>query len=201
MIELFQPFRLIMEDAFVEFCIECATPNAYRDFLYQTHFYVKETVPTIDSVIAVCPNHPLADKLANLSTEESGHDQLLIDDLRLLGPLPNGEISPSIKEFVRLERELRLYDDPVSALYGDIAVLDCSPPTRESIYRLTRNFAVPMEAASMLLYHAEADVIHKQWAVEQMQHSSIKRDILLNRAITVCRLFTEHWRWMKTFHS
>lgn len=200
MISVIEPFVRIVQGAFEQFCVEGTSPNAYRDFLYQTYIYVNETVPVIRAVAAACPDHPLAGELAARSEDELGHDEMLLADLRLLGPLPSGEISPALERLVQLERSTPFDSDPVSALLGHIVVMEGFPPTVEDIHQLVSRFGVSITVASAFLFHAEADISHAESVKALISHTSIDRAILLNRAITTCRLLSEHWLWMKQRH-
>jgi len=187
--------------AYIEFCNSCAHREAFKDMLYQSYIYVKETVPTLRAVLAECPTHPLANTIARSCEEESGHDRMLIEDLAKLGSVPEGMVSPSIQQFVHYVRSIATMPDPVSALYGEIMILEGHSRTTEQVKALATMFGVPLDAASTFMEHAEVDVTHAKWALDAIKHPSISQSTVIESAIHVARLFRRHWQWMTVRHS
>jgi Iron-containing redox enzyme len=183
---------------FEGYCVRSPRPSSYCELLYQTHFYVKETVPIMAAVCAARHDHPLAAHLTAHCEEELGHDQLLLDDLRRLGLTPSRVVSPPLVKLIDLERRIINELDPVSVLFGHIVVMEGYPPSEEDVSRLISTFGVSLDVAQGFLAHAEADVSHAEAARALAYHPSIDRVTLINRALETCRLLREHWQWMGT---
>ncbi|WP_445487862.1 iron-containing redox enzyme family protein [Rhodopseudomonas sp. RCAM05734] len=201
MFDLIDLFVGNAQRAFSNYCSENPSPVSYCELLYQTHFYVKETVPVMTAVHAARMDHPLVAQLAVHCEEERGHDQLLLDDLRRLGLSPSGQESPPLRKLVNLEWSATQEPDPVSALFGHILVMEGYPPSEEDISRLVSTFGLSLDVAQGFLAHAEADVAHSETARALAYHPSIDRTVLLSRALATCRLLGEHWQWMATRQS
>jgi hypothetical protein len=196
-LELIVPFQKIMGFSYVDFYENCSTIEAYVGLLEQTYHCIHETIPSIQAVISKCPNHPLIKDLERSLEEEHGHDLMLLDDLKYLGYEIRTEPSPAMKEFIKLARDLTNTSDPVSALYGHIAVLDCSPRSEEDVKSLVNIFGVSIESASCFMEHAIWDAKHKVDGEAALSSKHIDRSTVINRAIKVCKLHNDHWIWMK----
>ena len=198
MLDITDYFHQRVRDAFREFCAQRPNPEGYRDLLFQTHYYVCESVPVMRAVLAVCPDHALAPDLARHTKEEVGHDKLVLNDLARLGGPYDTTVSPVLEEFVGFESQIPTGPDPMSCLHGVMLVMEGYAPSHEDVQRLAKHFGVEMSAASAFIAHAEADPEHGAAVRQRLQHPSIDSDLALDCAVTTCRLLRKHWNWMAT---
>jgi hypothetical protein len=179
-----------------------SSKRAYAEYVFQTMSYVSETVPTLLGVAEMNPMHPATAWLYQHAAEERGHDSIFRSDLNNLG-IDNSEfdISPPVQELISIERGIRNSADPVSTIFGDIAVMECFPPSKAGIDQLIFHFGVSSEAAQGFFLHSSADVNHRDEALRWMATPFIDKAVMFNRAMLVCRLFCRHWDWMTSRYA
>lgn len=199
--ELIRPFALTAQFAFEDFCASCSGQQAYADLLSQTFYYVRETVPIMRAIATAQPNHPLAKELLAHSEEEAGHDEILLQDLRVIGCRPSREVSPSVKSLVELEHQTLTRADPISALLGHMLVMEGYPPTLRDVEKLVARFQVPLQAARAFLVHARLDAVHGPSVLALTKHPSVCSELLLEHARLSCHHLRHHWIWMKGRHN
>lgn len=196
MTPLIDLFVSVVQERFAQYCHANTGRIAYHNLVYQTHFYVKETVPIMCAVADAVPTHALAAHIREHAEAERGHDQLLVADLQRLGVKHTPELSPALRALVQLERGVPSERDPVSVLCGHIVVMEGYPPVLTDISRMTEQFGVDLSVAQGFLAHVEADIEHAEQAKALLSHAAINQECLLTRALTVCRHLNDHWTWM-----
>jgi heme oxygenase-like protein len=145
----------------------------YPEYLYQSHSIIRASVPLMEATLQVCrskkyaPDSMLqtfADYLSRHITEESGHDNWILDDAEVMG----------IDRRLLLERiptdtAIRMVGSqyywihhyhPV-AMLGYIAVMEGTPPKIEFIEAVAHRTRFPIAAFSSFMRHAKIDPHHR----------------------------------------
>lgn len=196
------PYVRAISGKYLRFVDTCAGKDVYADMLFQTLCYVRETVPTLRAVAETSKSILLRQWLLRHADEERGHDLIFERDYQSLKPAgTNFPISPAVREYIQLARSTAELSDPVSSIFGDMAVMECFPPSRSSVHDLIRRFSVPSSCARGFLLHADVDVSHRNEILMFLNSSDVNLTAVYERSFLVSRLFCRHWEWMIKVHS
>ena len=197
-----EPFALLASDAFLGFIEECASPAAFRDFLWQTYMYIQYTPQALLNAATHSSESTVVEYLTRHAYEEKTHAPMLLQDILQLADLPGplGELSPHIQDLVKTSVATTSSDDPVASVFGEMLVLECLPTNRSIVERFLDESGVPNEAGRTILLHCDIDHDHKLSVLDAIP-DGINRELLLDRAIYVLRLLRLHWEWMREKHQ
>ena len=150
-----------------------AFPTVYRTYLCNNHAVIRATVPLMRAAIESLRSPKLADDpvtkpmlryLEQHAKEETGHDEWIVDDARVMG-VPREDVlsfrpSQTVTHIVGAQYYWIHHYHPV-ALLGYIAVMEGEPEAVEFFEDVARRNDLPIKAFSSMLYHAKIDPIHK----------------------------------------
>jgi hypothetical protein len=142
---------------------------AYVDYLQRMYDIVRASVPLMRLARARCPRDAAGRALRAYFdmhiVEESGHDELALQDLEELGiprtamasRLPNRAVAAMVgAQYYWIE-----HVSPI-ALLGYIAFLENDPPTAGQIAAIRRVLPPGIDATRALRVHCDADPLHKR---------------------------------------
>lgn len=144
----------------------------YARYLLDLHGIVRASVPVMEAALACARTRPpddgvaarLAEYLEPHVREERGHDEWLLDDLRVLGHEPQdvlGRIpSATVASLVGAQYYWIEHYHPVAVL-GYLAVLEGSPPEAEHIEAVAARTGLPLASFNTMLKHARLDPYHR----------------------------------------
>lgn len=144
--------------------------DLYPDYLIATHGVIRASVPLMERALerARAVDDPaatgLAEYLDHHIDEERGHDDWLLEDLKVLGR-PRDEVlarppSASVAALVGAQYYWIDHYHPV-ALLGYIGLLEGYPPTIADVDALMARTGYQREAFRTLIRHAELDPLHR----------------------------------------
>jgi hypothetical protein len=144
----------------------------YARYLFDLHGIVRASVPVMEAALASARDRSrddavaagLAEYLATHVREELGHDEWLLEDLRVLGfnrDAVLGRIpSASVASLVGAQYYWIGHHHPVAVL-GYLAVLEGSPPDAAHIEAVASRTGLPLDSFSTMLKHARLDPYHR----------------------------------------
>ncbi len=110
-------------------------------------------------------NDSLMDFFSRKMDDESGHEEILLDDLARVGvsktQAKTAAVNPFVAEMVGRQHYLIAHVHP-SAYLGYIGLLEGFPPTLEQIDALQAASGFPAEAFSCARLHAKVDIGHRE---------------------------------------
>lgn len=144
--------------------------DLYPDYLIASHGVIRASVPLMERALerAQAVDDPaaagLAEYLDHHIDEERGHDDWLLEDLKVLGR-PRDEVlarppSASVAALVGAQYYWIDHYHPV-ALLGYIGLLEGYPPTIADVDALMARTGYQREAFRTLIRHAELDPLHR----------------------------------------
>jgi hypothetical protein len=142
----------------------------YPSFLFAMHGLTRASVPLMQAALdqALIRDDPLSAQLAayfrHHIPEERGHDEWVLEDLRVLG-IDSADVlakqpSAVIAELVGSQYYWIFHYHPV-ALLGYIAVIEGYPPSPEGVAELQTISGYPVAAFRTLAKHARLDLRHR----------------------------------------
>lgn len=160
-------------------CLNAAKrPDLYTNFLAQTHYFVKHSVPLLEAAITKSSNQEFIKRSKAHIKEESGHDIIALRDLQKMG----GDISnfPEwewTKSFYG--RQYELIESEGELLLGYILALEwIAAKGKEEAREIEKAYG--KKTSKFVEVHVEEDQDHLLSAIEQIQKSKHKDKILEN---------------------
>jgi hypothetical protein len=194
---LIEPYMMAMSSIHRSFINSTNDQAAYAEALFHTIRYVRETIPTLLRAADCRPEHPASGWLKEHAKEEHDHDKIFEEDLYATGyrtPFPPSE---PIEQLVLLEKQICSEADPVSTIFGDMIVMECFPPSADDIVQYATKFGFSARESRGYLLHAEVDAAHRSEITGWLNSGTISTDVVIERALVVCRLFYKHWELMR----
>ena len=148
-------------------------PELWPEFLITQHAIVRATVPLTETAAqrarSMEDSDPVAPTLVRYLEahvdEELGHDDMLLDDLELLGVDRQTALermpSPAVASLVGSQYYWILHHHPIAFL-GFVALMDGDPPTLELIETLVAKTGYPRAAFRTLDEHSHLDPGHRE---------------------------------------
>jgi len=156
----------------------------YPEFLFLVHSMIRASVPMLYAASRECRAQAhdddvaaqLADYYARHAKEETGHDEWLLDDMRVLG-LDRASVlarlpSVTVASLVGAHYYWIHHVHPVS-LMGYLAVLEGNPPLVEQLEEFQVRTGLPAAAFRTLVKHAHIDVGHRRDINRQIDRLSL----------------------------
>jgi Iron-containing redox enzyme len=144
----------------------------WPEYLVLQHQIIRATVPLTEAALEQAHSLPEADALAaplaeyllEHVDEERGHDDVLLDDLAVLG-LRREEVlarlpSPAVARLVGAQYYWLVHHHPVAFL-GFVGVMEGYPPPAELVELLIERTEYPREAFRTFAEHGELDPGHR----------------------------------------
>jgi len=170
----------------------------FPEFLFLTHCIIRASVPLMETAARVSRAigsgdnvaSLLADYLSHHVTEETSHDEWLLDDMEALGHKRKDVLSrvppAAVAEMVGAQYYWLHHAHPISLL-GYISVLEGDPPREDELEAAAIRTGLPHDAFRTFISHAKLDPNHKQELddfIDSLSLTSQQQSLLAVSAIT-----------------
>jgi heme oxygenase-like protein len=170
----------------------------FPEFLFLTHCVIRASVPLMEVAARVSRtkgpesevDSRLTDYLSHHVTEETSHDEWLLDDMEALGHKRKDVLSrvppAAVAEMVGAQYYWLHHAHPISLL-GYIAVLEGDPPREDELEAAAIRTGFPHDAFRTFISHAKLDPNHRQELddfIDSLSLTSQQQSLLAVSAIT-----------------
>lgn len=190
-------FLPVLSEAFRRLSAEPFSEADFGQYLVLLHGFVRASVPLMEDaacILELSPDHnpfksELLAYLREHIEEERGHDQWLIEDLEGFGVDQSSVVGemPSVHVAAMVGCQyywIRHYS-PIMVL-GYIMVLECAPPTEETIENLGMKTGLPRSAFRTLAKHASLDPRHIDDLGALLDRLPLSVDDIDNICVSAC---------------
>ena len=181
-----------------------AFPRLLTDWFCLLYDVIRATTPVLDHIqrrLDALPADELTTRLRDFyllkSTEEHGHDEMLVADLERLGvsrqDLARRVPSAPVAALVGSQYYYIDYVHPAAYL-GYISLLEGYPAKTDHLENLIERSGAPPEAWSTYRMHAEVDVWHRQEIAEfldQMPPDPVIRKVIITNGLRSAELYCQ----------